>query len=196
MPVPGRTAVCVPIVVALVVSMAVAGRAVAQPAPATPVATPTAAAEPFAAPGVDYDVIAEVPAPDPADGYTLQLGEIAISPLSEGVERTSDDAEALTVEEGVVVFRLISLDGAGRLIGGGEGATCDDDGCDLADYVGVDLVLGPGATVTHGGPATYSLRPFDGEEESAAGQATPAAMFSLIGGDPILISHACGGRCQ
>lgn len=187
-------ATCVPVVLALVVSLAAAGHAVAQPA--SPVATPTAAAEPFTAPGVDYEVIAEVPAPDPADGYTLQLGEIAISPVSEGVEWTSDDAEALTVEEGVVVFRLISLDGAGRLIGAGEGASCDGDGCDLADYVGVDLILGPGATVTHGGPATYSLRPFVEEEASAVGQATPAAMFSLIGGDRILISHACGGRCQ
>lgn len=182
------------IVLAFGVSMAMAGGVVAQTA--SPVASPTSVSEPFAAPGVDYEVIAEVPAPDPAEGYTLQLGEISISPSSEGVERTSDDAEALTVEEGFVSFRLIALEGTGRLISSVDGTECDGEGCDLADYVGQEVVLGPGATVTHGGPATYAFRPVESETVSGAAGATPEARFAMIGGDRILISHACGGRCQ
>lgn len=173
---------------------------------ATPAASPGAETVPFAGQGITYEVTAEVPAANPADGYTLQLGELGIDPTSEGVERTSDDAEALTIEEGFVVFALIALEGQGRVVTGDEETECPNDGCDLADFVGQEIVLGPGATVTHGGLATYALRPFDietipaVEEARSAAEATPAAGFPVFpmfaAGGRIRISHACGGRCS
>ena len=144
----------------------------------------------YNAQGVSVEIIGRTPSLARAAGRALVLSRLYLSETADVPEREYADAEVLVVEDGTVSFTIVAVQGPGRLVRGQEGAECSGEGCNLNDFVGQEVVLEPGDSLTHDGPVTYGFR------YAGPAGARMAPGNAQTGTAAAVLLRGCAGGCR
>ena len=144
---------------------------------------------PFEAEGVTYQPLGRTPALRGIREERLEIARYLLTDAARVPERMFPDARVWIVETGTIAVRIGDVRGEGQLVVAGDPRCAG--GCPLREFIGREVLLRPGDTLSHDQAARYSF--------SYAGPAAQGRMAFL--GVPDLthsgsVLGGCSGRCS